>query len=249
MNTPRTDPQYVEVEVGDVLCHPGGGSWAKGAAEAIVLFTSATCGVCNANRPFEDAFIGAARTRGIALDVVISKGRAHDKLAKRLRERGLDVIRVTGGALGVSKVPSFLVVGAEGRVLSRWVGSVPLERRAAFLGDLLGRVPLQHYDRIGRKAFELTLRQSEPAQLLALHRAPPRYTEIPLAQLMIRADYELDRGRTVFVDCATAASAFECQSAAFELAVMGFRHVVAVDLAHRRAGCADRENPVTRLLF
>lgn len=249
-NDTRTGLEELDIEVGDILCHPRGASWTKGGTESIVLFTSATCGVCNANRAFEDTFIGAAHARGTRLYAVIAVDRAHDALSKRLQERGLDVIRADPHTLGVSKVPSFFVVDDQSRVRSRWIGSVPSERRAGFLDDLLRSAPFQHYDRVGRKTFEMTYKHRlDSVQLLALHNAPPRYIEIPPAQLKVRAEYELERDKTVLVDCATATNARECQDTALQLAVMGFRHVVAIDLPHRQGAWVDRKHHVLSWFF
>jgi len=234
----RAQQRDVDVEVGDTLCSPKAASWSSGAERAVVLFTSGTCAVCEAGRPFEDILVSAARERGIPVWFVVSTDRRQDGLAQDLVRRHLAVLRAAPSSLGISRVPTVFVVDNRDRVLSRWVGSVPTKRRDRLRDEMIaGTLPLD-YERISAQDFSRSP-DAASQQVLALggsvnaHRG---YHVMTLRDLYVRAQYEFDPARPVFVDCASAPSAYSCQSAAFELAVSGFK-VVAVGLPRRHSGC------------
>jgi hypothetical protein len=117
-----------------------------------------------------------------------------------------------------------------------------MDRRGSLLDDMLTRrLPLD-YERMTAQEFN-QLDSAQPQQVVALTGSVatrPGYHVMAPGDVYIRAHYEFDPAKPVFIDCARAPNAFACQSAAFELAVSGFK-VIAVGLQHRHSGCALTE--------
>jgi hypothetical protein len=233
-----------DLDVGDVLCGSDGVKLKTNSKGWLVLASSESCGVCRIERPFENELLIGARDLGYTPYAIVGPAPNQDSLVESFRQSGVQVVRANPGSVGASRVPALFVLDKQGKIVSRWIGSVPKSRRQSFLTDLLSGSPLQHYGRISTQELAGLLKEPGPIQLVGL-RPPPaplrrvsEYKVIPINDPIVRANYELDWNVRTFVDCGTATTSYECQAAAFELAAMNFVEVSAVDLPRRSGSCS-----------
>jgi hypothetical protein len=242
-NTIPRDDVLADVVVGDTLCRPGRGNWATQSSKALIVATSDSCAACRSDRTVEEEVLDEARAAGLAAYVLLSPSPDNDVFAAALKRKGVQIVRSVLRSIGVTRVPAFYVVDDSNHVISYWIGAVSRDRRPTLLADLLQHKSFQSYRRISRASFAQLMDTPGSRQVIALDTpartfGPPKTVlVIPLPQLAVRAEYELNKELETFVDCATASSAFLCQGAALTLVSKGFRRVTAIDLAQRPPTC------------
>jgi thioredoxin-related protein len=236
----------IDLEVGDRVCRPDGGEWATKSRRAIIIVTSATCPSCQQNRVFEEHLYRECRRARIPIFYILAESPEQRARASELRSEGRNVLQTNLAALGFTRTPTIAAVDRRGVILAMWVGNVPARQQEEILGNLASGVGGQLCERIRRADLKSRATSAAPRQILAL--AEPssrslfpgiRYQVIPLDEIGVRAQYELNPEIVTFVDCSTARSPWDCQEALLTLKVLGFRRLIAVDLPRRpfAGGC------------
>lgn len=239
---PRAVPQLIQLEVGGYLSAPGGKPWpTKGAERTIVIATSGTCASCSSSRDIADSLYLQARAFKMPVVYLVSTSAEQDPEAKRLKSEGRTVWRGSLFGMGVGRTPTFLALDASGRIVALHVGTVEPKLQDRFFAELLSGSTRHWYDRIsGTEAAEYA-KQNQKYQLVALSKPKSpvfqqaRYDVIPEDELAMRAPYELSPEVTTFVDCDTAPSMLDCQSALITLGeALEFGRLFAIGLPTRQ---------------
>ena len=226
---------YIEVAVGDRICRPDHNPWASVRSSAYAIVGAAACAACRESRPFEEELFEYARSQGLKTYYVLSADREDDERASELKAEGRTVLRMQATDLGISRIPTFLRISADGVIESMWSNSVPRTVHDEVLaGVTQGR--MQEYFRSA--ASELPKYISDSSyQMVALskigRREDSRAIVMPFKDLIVRARYELQRNRPVAIDCGSLLSTLSCQMGAMDLSKLKFSKVVAVGLPSR----------------
>ncbi len=230
-------PLRADLDVGGRLCLPG--FLPSGVPKrSVVVVTNQQCPFCRQGRAFQEIVVQRCLRKEIPVLYLVPAREDNDQLAHELTELRRTVIRVDLAKAGVMRVPTILTIDSAGRILSQWTGASPsaegLERVVEELLSGGGRP--RYVTLTAHELREVALREPR-AQRIAL--APPSQAQvqmtaqkvIPLAELEVRADYELDRGRPLIVDCIQGSvPPFWCQQAALTLSNRGFSNLYAAGL-------------------
>ncbi len=235
-----------DLDVGDVLCGSDGVKLKTNRKGWLVLASSESCGVCRIERPFENELLIGARDLGYTPYAIVGPAPNQDSLVESFRQSGVQVVRANPGSVGASRVPALFVLDKQGKIVSRWIGSVPKSRRQlSWNGSTVWIALTALWKDCSTQELAGLLKEPGPIQLVGL-RPPPaplrrvsEYKVIPINDPIVRANYELDWNVRTFVDCGTATTSYECQAAAFELAAMNFVEVSAVEGRRRSGSCSE----------
>jgi hypothetical protein len=236
----RTDGQPdepVQAVDGDLVCRPDGSPWASKSTSAFVLVTSPTCGACQLAKSFDDEVYAYATRNAMPVYYLLPVGKTSDSATSDLKRAGRVVLRTNLGRFGASRLPTFLRLSYEGRVQSKWTGTVPAWRHDEVLTSITVGRSLEHYQTIVPAQLSAASVRSD-VQVLTLSRLPEAAgvtsVWIPFSELSVRAAYELDPRRTTLIDCGTTLKASTCQDAAIFLAKERF-DVITVGLPSWRS--------------
>ncbi len=231
----REAPQRVEdlydrkgIDVGDTVRLPAA---RVGNGFAVLVFGTRTCPVCLESGALFASLASAAKARGVPLYFV-----GRDKDGEDVAPPGALRIDAGPAKLGVFRFPSIVLVDQRGLVRAIHVGVVEPSLHESLLERLLREAPevaAPIRDLGPSRAEELS--RDEGAQLIDLadsHGGPSKSllkgaVSIPSGELALRSRYELDRKRTVILDCRTVGR-FSCQNALISLRQSGFTELGAV---------------------
>jgi hypothetical protein len=248
MNRVRTKPVHkpvsakdaVNADVGDKLCVPGVDFSI--VERTIVVAISSKCPFSKTSEEFLRLLASAAHrssTPIYCLAGVAPHQLPH--LASNVR-----VLEVSGGRIGLYRIPASAVVNRKGIISALWTGNVQAVDAPEVVHSLLAESPnrtsgfqsVTEADMRARRTVDASPQVIDPSEDEESLRAPTvasnlTWVSIPASELSIRAPYELDRDRPVVVDCRQIGS-LRCQAAMTTLRFHGFRIVGGLGL--RRMG-------------
>lgn len=216
-------PMPVRLEVGDALPREAGLPWQAAQRRSILVVTSATCGPCNSDRDFEDGLNSRAGDAGVPVWYLLPPASDQDSLAKAMTLGGLRVLRGRLNDLGLPLTPTFLAVDRKGVIVAIRTGSVPLLKRDSVVAELLYGTSKPQYSRVRQRDAQ-ALCNVGPCGIIELTPASSvvvpgiKSRVIPVDELSIRALHEFDHNSRLFLDCKSAVSPFQCQTALLLLA-------------------------------
>jgi hypothetical protein len=232
---------YIEASVGDSLCRPGGGPWARAGQGAFVIVTSATCGACTSSKEFDEKLYDYGITHAMPVVYILADRQEHDERARELKSSGRTVLRTRLTSLGVMRLPTFLRIRSSGVIESKWTGIVPPGRQESIFESITVGTSKEQYQRMSGADALRFVEEHPEAQRLALsdHVTDLRggLMVIPDNELSVRARYELNPTLPVVVYCGTGTPR-SCQQAAILLAELQFR-VAAVNLPPYHSHCGS----------
>jgi hypothetical protein len=163
--------------------------------------------------------------------------------AKDLALHHYGVLRGTLSRLGVARTPTFVAVNRQGMIIAIRTGSVPDKARERITAELLYGTSKPLYSRVDMRTAQSMAASADHYGMIEL--APPvaapfrgaHYRVIRPDELSIRAPHEFDRNSPLFLDCNSAGSPTQCQSALIALSQRW---------PHERLFAVDLERGLTR---
>jgi rhodanese-related sulfurtransferase len=253
-STPNSPPQSaagVPIAIGAPVLLEGK-SLARGQ-RTLILISSPNCPYCRNSLGFHSRLIQTARASRVSVRILLPDPKADADFRNQL---GGEALPWNALNLRVHATPTILLAGGGGTVERIWRGYLGPGREQELLGLLNGSrsldqpavVPDSGYrnlapDRLGpllasRRATLLDVR--ERTQFAA--GSTPGALNIHLAELPVRAAFELEKSRLAVVDCGAIPSNY-CSRALSGLADLGFA-VAAHNYAQREfAGCSVTKVP------
>jgi rhodanese-related sulfurtransferase/peroxiredoxin len=218
------------VRRGDIVRFPGV-NWS--AARTVVLVVSTTCQACNASTPFYKELAALATPD---LEVVTVAPEAPDTVGAWLRAKGVSLTRIYQASdltsLGFHMTPTLLIVDRAGRVTDIMIKKLQRsdERRVLDRLEQAGASPLDNSQQLHEFSRE-DIRHIRNVRLLDVRSRErfeaghlPGTRNIPVGELLSRAQIELDQKDPIVVDCLYPASG-GCRAAAWGLIGQGFSDV------------------------
>ena len=182
---------------------------------AMVLFTSPDCGYCQRSADFHRRLIDEARSRSLPLVVAVPRVKEAAKFLSKLNRQRIDAESWEDLTLRADGTPSLVLIGPGGAVRKVWLGLLSAEREQAVL-RAIGNPSQVSVAVRSLPSGELMLTSDQLERLRAQRPVTILYAgeregfvanatsgaiNIPLDELSVRAEAELNRSEVQVLDC------------------------------------------------
>jgi len=222
------------------VCTPDERPQYRSALRLIFLLSDALCAKCSINEPFEQHLENAAKDADVPVIHVLPDRANQTSLYTEMRSRGKDVLRINLRAFGITRTPAAIAVNHDGHIQAVYTGTVPSTLQNRAVHDLIEGKTEPLYARTDMKAVRAGgLPPNSQFIILLDHHADAGFKgntfNIPISELGLRAQYELDRAKPTFIDCSAGGIwPYICQDELLLLHSLGFKHLTAVNLPFRQ---------------
>lgn len=212
----------------------------RGEHGSLLLVSSEQCGFCQKSKPFHERLFDAAHRHGVTTRVAVPDTKKASSYIKGFRTAStLEWKKLNVSILGT---PTLLAVSSKGVITHIWVGALPAEKEAEIVrivenvGELetvdgiiasgLSAVPDYSLTKIQRE-WDANTYQLVDTRERGMRQSPSdERINIPLSELAIRAQFELDKERLQLIDCSKV-NIGKCRTSIVRLQGLGYRVATA----------------------